>query len=328
MKQYIICIFIVLGFLFSCQKDSKTEYPLPEAAFSVSDSCINITDTVKFTNVSKNVDLETVKWFFDGGTPSFSNEASPHIIYYSPGTFSVKLVVRNIYGADSLILHDIIKVNSTLDSGLLAHYPLDSDAIDISDNQNHGFVHGATPSKDRFGISNKSLLFDGTYNYIEIPVTRIGGLNTYSYSVWIKPNGIPDNYSGMVYSIGDVTGGVCQAFVFQPTSTFYAASYNIGNNPQQSNSKSGVMEPDHWKHIVVTRDMSYIKLYIDNQLIPIQSNSMVNNQVANYGNPSRGIIGGRSNLSVDSFFYGEIDDMRIYNRCLNNSEISQLFRLR
>ena len=38
-----------------------------------------------------------------------------------------------------------------LTTGLLAHYPLDGNASDVSGNGNNGTKHGVTPGTDRFG---------------------------------------------------------------------------------------------------------------------------------------------------------------------------------
>jgi gliding motility-associated-like protein len=46
---------------------------------------------------------ETYEWYFEGGIPPYSDEQFPDsILYLLPGTYEIKLVVRNIFGADSL----------------------------------------------------------------------------------------------------------------------------------------------------------------------------------------------------------------------------------
>jgi len=215
-----------------------------------------------------------------------------------------------------------------LSDGLIAYYTFDGDADDYSGAKGDGIIYGATLSADRFGNENSAFHFNGINSYIWLPAKRIINLNSYSYCVWIKPEGIPSNYSGMVYSVGDSVAKACQAFVYQPTSTLFAGSYNCCNNPLQSYSRSGEIKPDQWLFIVVTRDLDNIRMYINKTEVRIQPESAINNQPAFYGNNrKRAIIGGRSNLNYDSFFKGIIDDIRIYDRVLGDNEIEKLYEL-
>ena len=57
---------------------------------------------------------------------------------------------------------DLNDANSTpLQQGLVAWYPFDGNASDMSGNENHGTVYGATLGSDRFGEDGKSYNFDG-----------------------------------------------------------------------------------------------------------------------------------------------------------------------
>jgi len=55
--------------------------------------------------------------------------------------------------------------------GLVAYYPFNGNANDMSGNANNGTVHGATLTTDRFGNPNSAYSFDGLSNYIEVPHT-------------------------------------------------------------------------------------------------------------------------------------------------------------
>ena len=51
-------------------------------------------------------------WEFEGGTPAMSVEADPSIIYNTPGTYSVRLIVSNTYGNDTVDMADLIIVEA------------------------------------------------------------------------------------------------------------------------------------------------------------------------------------------------------------------------
>ncbi|MCD4665668.1 MAG: gliding motility-associated C-terminal domain-containing protein [Bacteroidales bacterium] len=81
------------------------------AQFEASDSiicrgnCINFFDSSFYNPTSWN-------WFFEGGTPSYSNIQNPsNICYYTPGQFDVQLIVSNDFGSDSIIFFDYITVH-------------------------------------------------------------------------------------------------------------------------------------------------------------------------------------------------------------------------
>lgn len=64
--------------------------------------CAN--DPVSFVNNCQNA--ETYHWTFEGGVPASSDSYDPGIIIYeNPGYFSIKLVVTNEVGADSIVRH-------------------------------------------------------------------------------------------------------------------------------------------------------------------------------------------------------------------------------
>jgi hypothetical protein len=55
--------------------------------------------------------------------------------------------------------------------GPVAYYPFNGNAIDASGNGNHGTVHGAALTTDRFGNANSAYSFDGVDDYIGFPET-------------------------------------------------------------------------------------------------------------------------------------------------------------
>ena len=62
-----------------------------------------------------------------------------------------------IFTLSSLIAFEQI----SLQNGLVAWYPFEGNASDMSGNGNHGTVNGATLGTDRHGQVNRSYIFDG-----------------------------------------------------------------------------------------------------------------------------------------------------------------------
>ncbi len=81
--------------------------PLPIAAYIVSDSNICIGECVDFTDQSTGA--TAWQWTFNGGTPATSNTQNPGTVCYNTaGTYTVKQVVTNTFGADSITTQIIV----------------------------------------------------------------------------------------------------------------------------------------------------------------------------------------------------------------------------
>ena len=57
--------------------------------------------------------------------------------------------------------------STPLNHGLVAWYPFDGNASDMSGNGNNGTVYGATLSTDRHGQANKAYSFDGVDDWVD-----------------------------------------------------------------------------------------------------------------------------------------------------------------
>ena len=80
-----------------------------------------------------------------------------------------------------------------LEDGLVAWYPFDGNASDMSGNGNHGTVNGATLGVDRHGQSNRAYSFDGVNDFIDCgngPSLQINDAIT--ISVWFATNDVSE----------------------------------------------------------------------------------------------------------------------------------------
>ena len=77
---------------------------------------------------------------------------------------------------------------SDLSSGLVAWYPFDGNASDMSGNGNHGTVYGATLIPDLHGYPDQAYDFDGS-DWIEVshsPSINFASNDPFSLSLWLK----------------------------------------------------------------------------------------------------------------------------------------------
>lgn len=105
----------------------------PVANFEGVSTSVCAGNTVLFTDTSSN-NPTSWKWTFTGGIPATSTSQSQSVLYSTPGTYPVKLVVSNQYGSDSLTKNAYITVNAepavsaSVNARILCHGQADGSA--------------------------------------------------------------------------------------------------------------------------------------------------------------------------------------------------------
>ncbi len=220
------------------------------------------------------------------------------------------------------LLHAQIPTN-----GMVACYPFSGNANDMSGNNYHGTVYGATLTTDRFGRLNNAYSFNGSSNYINLPFAPFN-LQNFTYSVWAFASFYPSYLNqNCIISIGSVGGdhtlALSNAYHIDGKVGWAFNSYNT-TTPTHYWWSVGVFPPlNTWYHLVLTRDNSSIKCYINGQLVYTQS-TIGTLPFYGTGTPLAN-IGRRSDIAINQFFNGKIDDIHIYNRALTSSEVTQLY---
>jgi len=85
--------------------------PAPVAAFNANHTTVCMGGTVQFTDMSSNTPASW-KWTFQNGSPRTSTAQNPLITFYGSGADTVKLVVTNASGSDSITNVAYINVNA------------------------------------------------------------------------------------------------------------------------------------------------------------------------------------------------------------------------
>ena len=208
-------------------------------------------------------------------------------------------------------------------NGMVAYYPFNGNANDESGNGHNGTSNGATLTTDRFGNENSAMSFDGD-NTIILPeiISTYFTAPTYSFSFFYKRTGENNNSSGndwqrIVYceKILDIftlmnPGGV----EVEPNSLYV----NIPNNGTSNKFYIGeYRELNKFFHFTLVKDENQLKVYIDGVLVKSES---INYPISSiHTKIELGSINGQNGL------VGSIDDIRIYNKALSESEINALY---
>ena len=202
--------------------------------------------------------------------------------------------------------------------GLVAHWPLDGNANDASGNGNHGKVEGATLTSDRNGKANAAYHFDGSKcDAIRVPSSpSLKGITSVStIAAWIKPERW-DNTWVNVFSKGEQKR---QYGLFAKDSgTLYMNDSYRNDSPDVSAKMPEGLKLGVWQHVAIVYDGSKTVAYVNGK--PGEPKSTSGQFVPN----DEDFMLGRDDYVDRENYWGDMDDVRIYNRALSASEIVAL----
>lgn len=213
----------------------------------------------------------------------------------------------------------------SINNGLIACYPFDNHTNDASENGHHGTPTNISYGTDRFGNPLKCASLNGTSS--EITVSQAGFRNdNYTYSAWINIASYPSSVSYTILSIGSNTADQFLKLTNNGVVTGLGYTSYSSNGATTDHFEVGTLPTlNTWHHIVLTRTTSSLKFYVNGVLLNTLS---VTTPAAAYGTGGQFMIGSRSGSYPHvQFFKGLMDDVRIYNRALTNSEINTLYTI-
>jgi hypothetical protein len=211
-------------------------------------------------------------------------------------------------------------------SGLTGYWKLNNDGLANEAVDSSGFGNDGTlvnsPTWNPNGKVDGSLSFNGVNDYVSTGVTMSNFITAgeSTISVWIKPMGFPKTQSS-VYDLPAVlsdtyawigihrgiTGGLDRIWV-----------YNYDTNIDSIGVSYAV---NTWINIVLVHSGGNLYAYKDGNPVgaPIAS--------GNTGDLSESLLIGKTytNILNNSYFNGEIDDIRVYNRALSATDVQDLY---
>ena len=204
-------------------------------------------------------------------------------------------------------------------NGLVAYYPFNGNANDMSGNGHNGIVTNASLSVDRFGNQNSAYSFnDGSNSYIDFGTWF--NFNIFTISMWVKRNAMQSSNDGYVDLIDNYHGNNRSWCVEGYSTSASPYGFGIGCNPSGT-STTFTLSNNVWQHLILLKRADSIMVYLDGYLI------------SSSGTCSTIIYDGTQNLRIADystsryprFWNGILDDIHIYNRALSATEIQQIY---
>jgi PKD repeat protein len=245
-------------------------------------------------------------WTFGDGTTSTA--ANPVHTYNQQGIYTVRLDVSDGQATVTSAPISITVFNST--DGLVAAYPLEEGSgtgtADAAGNNNTGTISAATWRVGRFG---NALGFNGTNSVVTAPDS--GSLDLTSgmtVMAWLYPTAL---------------GGARNVVYKDSSSYFLSASTTESTAPAVGVSFGTALQGPNalplntWSHVAGTFDGTTLALYVNG--VQVASRAQTGSITPGTG-PL--MIGGNA-FVAGKHFAGSIDEVRIFNRALSASEVSQ-----
>ncbi len=206
-------------------------------------------------------------------------------------------------------------------TGLVASYPFTGNANDVSGNNLNGTNNGATLTTDRFGNANSAYSFNGTSSYISVADNNLLDFtNQYSISGWLYATATSGNSnSRTIISKARNTTQTGLTLTLDNLQSYKIASDNTDASGPHLIFSSTIPTLDTWYHAVVTYDGTTLKIYVNGVL----ANSIA--YTINLVNSTHELDFGSQRISLNDYFAGKIDDIRLYNRALADCDVDSLF---
>lgn len=225
-----------------------------------------------------------------------------------------------------------------LNKGLVLHCPFDGSTKDITSNNAYTEFSNATFVEDRHGNQRSAAGFNGSTDYISIKLDhKVFSKGGKTISFWVKPLWDKEQLFlslGGPYrlQLGNFSSGKFPSINLRKqidTESLIRNRYSydyFGCNSGGEDYEYTLLEEEKWYHFTYVIDVDlfsvwingreYFSCYYDNKVDPVW------NGYLNLGVDHRGY--GKPHKKESQYFYGYLDDLRLYDRTLNPDEIASL----
>lgn len=272
----------------------------------VSNPSIGANTTVNLTNLSAN----TTYYY-----RAYAKLASGQVVYGNDiSSFKTQV---------DTVAQDLIASVSFTDQSLL----------DISGNNNHAILaNNPTFTADRKGRANSAVMLNGSGSYFYMAENSTLRPTALSISIWIKPTTVDRRMQ--IYNKSRFSDGSAEMYssLIKPSETI-AGNITINTDiKQNSNCQPGIgwqtfpidskLAINTWHHVVLTYSGRSARMYYDGALLATTDDLPASSLDQC---PGGDLKFGAQSQQIPSYFYGALDDIRIYKRAITASEVQTLY---
>src|SRR4030043_1881844 len=272
-------------------------------------------------------------------TSEYADETDPD--FFKGKMDDIRIYNRVLNDDEVVALFELPDVD--LEYGLVASYPFNGDATNASGNGNDGTVTagfsawgGGTPTltTDRAGSADQAYYFDQGGN-IEVPYSTILNPGSISLSWWIYMEERPNND----YMISMNRWDCYKVNLQEAKKVFFTTKVPNPDVPgefvwnDRDHAADVGLSAETWYHLAVSFGGGHLKVYVDDVMVKDCQN-VPNANIVDISADPHNLVFGQAKPTTEyadetdpDFFKGKMDDIRIYNRVLNDDEVVALFGL-
>ena len=226
-------------------------------------------------------------------------------------TYHYRVISKDAAGNSATSSDATLVTQSGIDlsAGLVAAYGFDEGSGSVSgDGSSTGGTASIYSAQWVSGVFGSALSFDGKNSYVTATASVLPDMNQpKTIAFWINMN----NKNGLMQTFVSLFNSKAQSALLNGLK---GTAIGALNQNQSWLVASAVPSLKAWHHIAYTFDGSQNILYVDGRLISSST-------IANAAAPVTSFEIGRG-IDNSRYFKGSIDELRIYNRALNASEIN------
>jgi glucose/arabinose dehydrogenase/PKD repeat protein len=275
-------------------------------------------------DASDNVGVAGVQFKLDGTDLGAEDTSAPYSVSWnstlaSNGSHTLTAVARDAAGNTRTSGGVTVTVSNSgpppPPAGLVAAYGFNeasgTSVTDATGNANTGTMNAGV-TRSATGRYGRALSFNGSSGVVTIPDANSLDLTTgLTLSAYVRPTTLAD---WRTVVLKEMPGGLVYGMYSSTNNNRPAGELSVGQNrPELKGTAS--LTVNTWQHLALTYDGTTMRLYIDGVLrgSRAQTGSIVT---------SSGALKIGGNAVWGEWFSGLIDEVRIYNRALNASELT------
>lgn len=267
--------------------------------------------------------------------PSVGANTTVNLTNLTPNTtYSYRAYAKSSSG---VIYSDVSSFKTQIDTvaqDLIASVSFtDQSLLDISGNNNHAILaNNPTFTADRKGRANSAIMLNGSGSYFYMAENSTLRPTALSISIWIKPTTVDRRMQ--IYNKSRFSDGGAEMYssLIKPSETI-AGNITINTDiKQNSNCQPGAgwqtfpidskLAVNTWHHVVLTYSGRSARMYYDGALLATTDDLPASSLDQC---PGGDLKFGAQSQQIPSYFYGALDDIRIYKRAITASEVQTLY---
>lgn len=285
-----------------------------------------LTQSDSFTNclagiaISLNVAVQgapplTYQWWHDGNLVTNGTNSTLNFTALVPADAGLYSLTVTNAGGEIVSAPALITVNTNVSQlalpagGLLAYYPFNNSANDLSGNGHHAQNVGTKITRDRFGVLGGAYAFtrSSPVSYMTVVDLDPDNFSTgFSFGCWFRPDSVGE--IGLIY--WDPSGSWGLTYVAHDGD---GCRLRCGSgSPSTDHSVYGLLiTQGRWNHVMVTHGTAFDRLYLNGKMagewptLPLQNNA--------------------TPMYIGNGYLGSMDDVTIYGRELSAAEVSGFY---